>query len=45
MRTGRVIQWDPARNDIVGDPAASALLTKTYRAPWDQQLRGAMGSA
>jgi predicted dehydrogenase len=45
MRTGRVIQWDPARNDIVGDAAASALLTKTYRAPWDQQLRSAMGSA
>lgn len=45
MRTGRVIQWDPASNDIVNDPAASALLTKTYRAPWDQHLRGAMGSA
>ncbi len=45
MRTGRVIQWDPAANDIVGDAAASALLTKTYRAPWDQQLRAAMGSA
>ena len=45
MRTGRVIQWDPARNDIVGDAAASALLAKTYRAPWDQQLRSAMGSA
>jgi hypothetical protein len=45
MRTGRVIQWDPERNDIVGDPAASALLTKSYRAPWDQHLRGAMGSA
>jgi hypothetical protein len=29
----------------VGDPAASALLTKSYRAPWDQHLRGAMGSA
>jgi hypothetical protein len=45
MRTGRVIQWDPVRNDIVADPAASALLTKTYRAPWDRHLRGAMGSA
>jgi hypothetical protein len=45
MRTGRVIEWDPARGDIVGDAAASALLTKTYRAPWDQQLRAAMGSA
>ena len=45
MRTGHVIEWDPARGDIVGDAAASALLTKTYRAPWDQQLRAAMGSA
>ena len=44
MRTGRVIQWDPVKNDIVGDTAASALLTKTYRAPWDRHLRGAMGS-
>ena len=45
MRTGRVITWDPSRNDIVGDPGASAMLTRTYRAPWDQHLRGAMGSA
>jgi len=45
MRTGRVIAWDPSRNDIVGDPAASAMLTKTYRAPWDEHLRVALRSA
>ena len=45
MRTGRVIQWDDAAGDITGDAAASALLTKTYRAPWDRELRGALGTA
>jgi predicted dehydrogenase len=38
MRVGRVVRWDTAANDVVGDPAASALLTKPYRAPWDREL-------
>ena len=38
MHVGRVIRWDAAGNDIVGDAAASALLTKSYRAPWDREL-------
>ncbi len=38
MRVGRVVRWDAAANDVVGDPAASALLTKAYRAPWDREL-------
>ena len=38
MHVGRVIRWDAAANDVVGDPAASALLTKAYRAPWDREL-------
>jgi predicted dehydrogenase len=45
MRTGRVITWDASRNDIVGDAEASAMLTKSYRAPWDRELRAAMGAA
>jgi predicted dehydrogenase len=33
-RTGRKIRWDAATERIVGDPAASAFLSKQYRAPW-----------
>jgi predicted dehydrogenase len=33
-RTGRTIQWDAAKEQILGDPAASALLSRPYRAPW-----------
>jgi predicted dehydrogenase len=44
-RVGRVVTWDAAANDIVGDPEASRLLTKTYRAPWDRELRAVAGSA
>lgn len=34
IRTGRRIQWDPAREVIVGDAEAARLTTKEYRAPW-----------
>ena len=44
MRVGRVLSWDQTANDIVGDREASALLTKTYRAPWDRELRAALKS-
>jgi predicted dehydrogenase len=39
LRTGRKITWDAAANDIAGDPQASAMLTRPYRAPWDRELR------
>ena len=39
MRVGRVLRWDEASNDVVGDTEASALLTKSYRAPWDRELQ------
>jgi predicted dehydrogenase len=45
MRTGRVLTWDASANDVAGDPAASALLTKTYRAPWDRELPAALGKS
>jgi glucose-fructose oxidoreductase len=32
--TGRKIRWDPAREEILGDPGASGLLTRAMRAPW-----------
>ena len=32
--TGTKITWDEKAEDIVGNPAASALLKREYRAPW-----------
>jgi predicted dehydrogenase len=31
---GRLIRWDVAREVIIGDAAASRLLTRSYRPPW-----------
>jgi predicted dehydrogenase len=34
VRLGRKLQWDPAKEQIVGDEEAAAMLTRPYRAPW-----------
>jgi len=34
MLTGRKIKWDPVKEEIKGDPEASALLGRSYREPW-----------
>ena len=34
MLTGRKIKWDPEKEQIIGDPEASALLGRSYREPW-----------
>ncbi len=34
MLTGRKIYWDPATEHIIGDPEASKLLSRPYRAPY-----------
>lgn len=34
LRTGRKIKWDGAREQIIGDPDASKMLSRPYRAPW-----------
>ncbi|MHC4726709.1 MAG: Gfo/Idh/MocA family protein [Planctomycetota bacterium] len=34
MLTGRKIKWDPDKEEIIGDPEASALLGRPYREPW-----------
>jgi predicted dehydrogenase len=34
MLTGRKIKWDPVKEEIKGDPQASALLGRSYREPW-----------
>ncbi len=35
MTTGQKIQWDPAKEEIIGNPIASRLLTRPYRQPWN----------
>ena len=45
MRVGRAVRWDEGTQDIVGDGEASRLLGKTYRAPWDRELRAIVPSA
>lgn len=34
VRHGRKIQWDPAKEQIIGDDTAAAMLSRPYRAPW-----------
>jgi hypothetical protein len=33
-RLGRTLAWDPAQEQIPGDPEANQWLMKPYRAPW-----------
>jgi len=33
-RTGRALQWDGDREQIIGDPEASQLMSRPYRGPW-----------
>jgi predicted dehydrogenase len=44
-RVGRVVYWDQEQQTITGDPEAAALLTRTYRAPWDRELRAVVPEA
>jgi predicted dehydrogenase len=39
LRLGRRLRWDAAKEDVVGDPEASRLLVRPYRAPWDAELK------
>ena len=34
MRTGRVIRWDPERQQILDDPQAERMLGRAPRSPW-----------
>jgi predicted dehydrogenase len=34
MTTGQKIQWDPKKEEIIGNPKASRLLNRPYRQPW-----------
>ena len=33
-RTGRVVRWDPAQEQVIGDPEAQKLVSRVYRAPY-----------
>jgi hypothetical protein len=35
FKLGRSVEWDGAKEVIVGDPAATALLRREYRKGWD----------
>jgi predicted dehydrogenase len=34
MTTGQTINWDPDKEEIIGNPMASRLLSRPYRQPW-----------
>ena len=34
MTTGQTIKWDPDKEEIIGNPRASKLLSRPYRQPW-----------
>jgi len=34
MQVGRPLVYDPTKREVVGDPEATALLRRPYRAPW-----------
>lgn len=38
MTTGQKIKWDPVKEEIIGNPIASRLLTRPYRQPWNLPL-------
>jgi len=34
MQVGRALTYDPGKREVIGDPAATALLRRAYRKPW-----------
>ena len=34
LKTGRKLAWDPAKQQVIGDPEANQLLTRAYRKGW-----------
>jgi predicted dehydrogenase len=39
LRLGRKLRWDAARESIIDDKEAEALLERPYRPPWDAKLK------
>jgi hypothetical protein len=40
LRLGRRLRWDAKKEEVIGDPEASRMLRRPYRAPWDRELQG-----
>lgn len=40
MQLGRPLVYDPQKKEVKGDPEATALLQRPYRAPWEHPLPG-----
>jgi len=40
QETGSVVDWDEAKEEIIDNPAAEALLKREYRAPWQHPYKG-----
>ena len=38
LRLGRMLRWDPVKEDVIGDREASNMLVRPYRKPWDDVL-------
>jgi predicted dehydrogenase len=38
-RLGRAIQWDPVKEQVVGDDEAQKMVDKPYREPWTHDMR------
>lgn len=39
LRLGRKLKWDAVNEECVDDAEANRLLVRTYRAPWDRELK------
>ncbi len=39
LRVGRPLRWDPKKRAVIGDEEANQWLTRSYRPPWDKELK------
>jgi predicted dehydrogenase len=39
MKLGRKLRWDDDKEQILGDAEANAMLSRSYRKPWDAELK------
>ncbi len=39
LRLGRRLRWDSEREEIIGDAEAARWLVRSYRQPWDRELK------
>ncbi|MCI0357032.1 MAG: Gfo/Idh/MocA family oxidoreductase [Planctomycetaceae bacterium] len=43
LRLGRSVKWDAAAETITGDDEAAKMLERTYRVPWERELKAIVG--